>query len=250
MRIRSMQCVCVSILAAAGMAVVLPGCSSSNSSTAAVERRENTVSSIGDMRSELIKADAQVVATQQSLDIFTMQQAGNLKKNFEQFKSNVDRTESMSNKINDKGGSLSTESYAHINEWNYKARTIQDPKLRERSLEREDMAKTEHDKMVALLNDVRGFYSSYIRQLRDIEASAATDLSSGGVAGLKEEADKARETGQQLRQKMAVLDTQLNKTAQAWRTEVPLAERVQEGGAQPAGGVIPANQPVDSTHVK
>lgn len=250
MQSNKLYAACLGMLAATGMTVGLTGCSSSEA-TKAVQRREKTVDTIGDLRQDLIKADAQIVSTQQSLDRLTSQQAGDLKQSYDQFVANTDKEHSIEKKINERSSDLSAESYEHINEWNYQARTIQQDEVKQRSMQREQMSKRDHDQMVASMNDVRASYAQYTRQLDDIRMAAAADLSPDGLAGLRAQADKTESTGQQLRQKMASLDSTLNRVAMAWRTQVPLAERVKdEGAAQPAGtrmqGETPANQPIDS----
>ena len=238
-----------------GSLTVMTGCSS-DEGAAAVSRRVDTVDGINDMRKDLTRADAQVVATQQTLDRLSTQRAGDLEKTYKQFRSDVDRDESMSNRINGRASALTSDSYRQINEWNYQSRTIRDEHLRQKSLEQEAAAKKDHDEMVAGLNDLRGAYTNYIRALQDIETFAANNLTPQGLAQLSDQRSAAADLAQQLRHKLATLDGRLDQLAGAWQTNVPLAQRITEQGiAVPAGSamrekdedsIVPANSPVSS----
>lgn len=235
------QTVGTGILAAAMGAVFIGGCSSTSgpAPTAAVQSRVNTVETIDEMRADLRRADAHIVLTQQSLDNLASQQAGDLTKTFDRFKSDVDKNEAYNTRINARANTLSAESYRHINDWNAQAQTIRDESLRQRSLERESQAKKEHDEMVMALNDLRGIYPTYIRQLQDVETYISNDLTPQGVATLKDQKQKVADAAQQLRQRMATLDQQLSRMASTWQSDVPLANRVRQEEARPAGDVIP-----------
>ena len=236
--------------------LLIAGCGSSDSGKAAVNRRLSTVDSIQDMRLELARADEQVVQTQQVLDRLATQRAGDLEKTYKQFKTEITRNEAMGNQINSRASALTSDSYRQINEWNYQSRIIRDEQLRQKSLEQGEMARKQHDEMVAALNDLRGAYTNYIRALEDIEIFAANNLTPQGLAELGDQRARAAELARDLRQKMAVIDGRLDRMAGAWRPNVPLAERIRSGDAMPASirleqrsifeEGIPANSPVST----
>lgn len=250
MRISTVRGAGLSLVVAAGLVGVV-GCSHSedpNSPKAAMERREKTVSDIDNMRDELKKADAQIVATQQSLDRLSSQQAGDLSATYKQFSQDVSKNRSQAERINGQADSLAIASYRQMNDWNYQARTIRNDQLKQESLKQEVDARKNQEAMVAALNDVRASYLQYVRQLTDIDTFAAADLTPKGVAGLSSETQKANETADALRMKLARLDGRLGTLATAWSTNAPLSARLTpEELAQPAGSTqSPANAPADS----
>ena len=236
---------CLGLAVAAGLSVAVVGCSTQHSSDkAAVERREKAVNSVDDLRTDLKRADAQVVTTQQSLQRLSTQQVGDLKPTYNNYVKEISRNRSINESLDGRSRALSSEASKHVNEWYSQANTIQTDSLRQKSLERERQARREQDETLRAVNDVRGMYSQYIGQLNDIATYAANDLTPSGLAGMRDQVQRSEQLGQDLRNRMAQLDVRLDRLATAWATDVPLAAAAERESAQPAGGTMP---PADRT---
>lgn len=246
MRRHMVRSTCLALAVAAGLSVGVVGCSSSPSKTA-MDNRIKTVNTIDDMRGELTKADSQVVVTQESLNRLSTQRAGNLSDTYKDYSGNISKNQSQLEKINNLSGNLTTQSYRQINDWSYQARTIDDPSMRQKSLQEETTARKQQEQMVAALTDVRASYDNYIRELQDISTFASANLTPTGLSDLGKQSQKANEAAEVLRTKFAVLDSKLGTLAQAWQVNVPLASRLEDQKAKPAGATMePANTPADT----
>lgn len=236
---------CLGLAVAAGLSAAVVGCSTQHSSDkAAVERREKAVDTVDDLRTDLKRADAQIVTTQQSLQRLSTQQAGDLKPTYNNYVKEVSRNRSINESLDGRSRDLASEASRHVNEWDYQARTIQTETLRQKSLDREQQARREQEDTIRAVHEVRGMYSQYIGQLNDIATYAGNDLTPSGVAGMHDQVQRSEQLAQDLRNRMAQLDVRLDRLATAWRTDVPLAAAVSGREAQPAGGTMP---PADRT---
>jgi hypothetical protein len=212
----------------------------------AVDRRVSKVETIDNLRDDLKRADADIVASQQSLERLSTQQAGDLQRTYADFRSNVNRVEASQRRIDGRTSDLASESYRTVSDWDYRARTIEDQQLRQQSIQRGQQAQQEHEQLVAQLNDLRQQHAQYLRQLRDVQTYVAQDLTPRGLQAVNQQTQQLAQHAQQLRQQLSQTDARLEQTARAWRTDVPLADR-----ARPAGGelqndrVVPANRPID-----
>lgn len=255
--------VCLGLAVAAGLSAAVVGCSSHRGADrAAVERREKAVDTVSDIRDDLKRADSQIVMTQQSLQRLSTQQAGDLKPTYNDFRGELSRNRAINERLDGRSRDLSMEASRHVNEWDYRARTIQTENLRQRSMQREEQARREQEETIKAVNDVRGMYTQYIRQLEDISTYAANDLTPRGVNGMRDQVQRAEQTAQDLRNRMAQLDVRLDRLATSWRSDVPLAVKVSgDDSAQPAGSnlpsdnstppapqPVPSDQPVDRDH--
>lgn len=238
------MCLCVAV--AAGVSAAVVGCSTQHSSDkAAVERRDKAVSTVDNLRTDLKRADSQVVTTQQALQRLSTQQAGDLKPTYDNYIKEVSRNRSINESLDGRARNLSDEASRHVNEWDYQARTIQTDALRQKSLDREQQARREQEDTIHAVNEVRGMYTQYIRQLNDIATYAANDLTPKGVAAMHDQVQRADQMAQELRNRMAQTDVRLDRLASSWRTDVPLAVTASDKeSAQPAGGNVP---PADQT---
>lgn len=236
MRHGAIQRACLGVIVATGL-VAWVGCESS-SEKAAVERRIKTVDSVEDMRQQLQDADGQISVTQTTLKRLSTQQAGDLRPTYDEFRKDIDRNQSILNKMSGKANAISRDTARHLNEWGYEARTLQSEDLQQQSLQRQEQLREEQDQVQKAINEFRGAYTHYIRQLEDISAYAAQDLTPQGVRRLSDQTSQSDETASNLRQQLVQLDRQLSQMATTWNMSIPLAEREGVEEAAPAGAEI------------
>lgn len=237
--------ICLGLAVVAGLSVAVVGCSTHHEGSAAVDRREKAVDTVGDLRTDLKRADDQVGITQESLHRLAAQRAGNLKPSYESLIDGIDKNKSMNEKIASRSMDLATIGSEHVNAWDIGARGIESDALRQESLNREQQARDAQQRTLNSVNDLRGMYTQYIRQLEDLATYAGNDLTPRGVAALGGQTQRADQLAQELRDRMAQVDVRLDQLAQGLRMDTPLAARAttSESG-QPAGGTMP---PADRT---
>ena len=238
---RAVGRICLCMAAAAGISVAVVGCSSQHSSDkAAVERREDAVKTVDHLRTDLKRADSQIITTQQALQRLSTQQAGDLKSTYDKFVDEVSRNRSLSESMEGKSRKLASTAGEHISQWDYSARALGNEQLRQTSISRSEQARQEQVQTLQGVNDVRAMYTRYIRQLDEIAAYTANDLTPRGVAGMHDQVQRTDQMAQDLRGQMAQVDLGLERMAASWQSDAPLAATATDReSAQPAGGTMP-----------
>jgi len=238
---RAVGRICLCVAAAVGVSAAVVGCSTQHSSDkAAVERREKAVKTVDDLRTDLKRADSQVVSTQQALQRLSTQQAGDLKPTYNKYVDEVSRNRSIKESIDGKSRDLAAKASEHVSDWDYRARALNNEQFRQTSLSRSEQARRDQVQTLEGVNEVRAMYSRYIQQLNDVAAYAGNDLTPRGVASMHDQVQRLDQMSQDLRGRMAQVDLGLDRMATSWQSDTPLAATVSEReSAQPAGGTMP-----------
>lgn len=240
----------LAVIAAAALAVGVIGCSSSPPPTPRagglqpVETRMSAISAVDQMKADLRAIDGQIKLNQASLASLANQQFGDLRPAYNTFQQNVATTETLGNQLNQDANRVSGKSYEYVSNWDYNAREIRDPAMRDGSMSRQEQARKEQASIVSQMNSLHGAYVQYVQNLRDAQMFAANDLTPEGMKQLRDHATKVNESAKNLRQTIANIDGDLTAMASSWGTDV--SEPAEWGGgskATPAGGMMPADSP-------
>lgn len=240
----------LAVIAAAALAVGVIGCSSTPAPAPKaggmepVDTRMTAISAIDRTQNDIKTADAQIKVNQASLHALIDQQYGDLRPTYNAFAQNVAKTEALGNQLNQNASQVRAKSYEYVVNWDYRAREIQDPSMRDASLARQDQAQKDQEKVVTQMNTLHGAYYKYLQSLRDAQAFAANDLTPDGMKALRTHAATVNDNAKALRETLAQIDGKLTTLADAWRTDV--SEPAEWGGgpkATPAGGMMPADSP-------
>ncbi|SNB44755.1 DUF2959 family protein [Geobacter sp. DSM 9736] len=151
-------------------------------------------------QTDMKQAVVQVDATTASLETLIKPDQVALQKAFDEYKDNVDKMESVANKINKNDTELRNEGREYFSELQQKEMNYTDPKLREASSERRTDMNQVYSKVPQASSNVKDSLTPYLAQLKQIQTYLTSDLTPKGIEAMRPVAQKAIQDGQALKQ--------------------------------------------------
>lgn len=236
---------CLGVAVAAGTVAVV-GCTSSPESKQ-MERRTSAIDTTGKLRKTLSEAYMQVQATEVQLAQLSGQEVGNLDNTYSSLRNNISKNRSLNEKIASSAQDLNTQTTQQLADWSYEGRTISDENLRQKSVTRQEEVSHQQSGITQQVAEARAAYTRYIRQLDDIAAYAAQDLTPRGMVDMRAQTQQANQAADNVKKQFMMLDGRLDQFAEAWGYDIPLS-RAQAAGAnvdattQPSAPPTPSNK--------
>jgi hypothetical protein len=186
-------------------AAFLGGCA-----TTGMDRSVKTSNSIQEVDSEIRKMIVQIDATGSSLDSLVMAQKPDLKKPFESYSDHVAKLDHEGKKTLKRIDEMKSNSKEYFAEWEKQGDTFTNPQIRELSEERRTRLAGIYAQVPAAGIGIRGAYTAYITDLKEIQLFLSNDLTPRGIESIDPVARKTvqdRETLKaSLRPLIAALD--------------------------------------------
>ena len=225
------------------LSVLGVGCTSTKHATA-VHNRTDAVNALGDMRTDLQKADAQVRTTQMALHDLVDQQSGDLRPSYNTFSSNVDKTIAMNEQIQSRNNAVTNTAFEYLNGWNFQPQSIYDQQVRQDSITHQQQSMKQYTGLLSTTSEVQTAFSMYCQQLQDWRSYCASNLTGDGMKRLQAQTARIDDSAKSLRQRLGTLDSRANQLASSWESYIaPKMTTQPPAGAQPAGSSIsPLNE--------
>lgn len=158
---------------------------------------------------EIDKYTAQLDKTEQVLSSVAQAKGDELKKQYKSFTKEVDslgkaqgRVTSAIRQLDSKGNEYKLSSEQTVN-------NINDPELKQASVERKSKLGQDYESIVAKLIDIDGQLQPFMRNLRDLEAFLGADLRPANVNNAAGKIERSSEAAGDLRNRIADVQTGL-----------------------------------------
>ena len=229
MRQRSTVLVLFASMLAAGSG--LTGCA-----TTGAERAAKATNSMQTVENEYRQVNAQVDATNASLQDLISPNQTDMKKALEGYKTNVAKMEKLGKQVDKQSAEMNAQGQNYFAEWEKHGNTFADPQMRQLSEERRLQLRDVFAQIPQASVGVKGSLQSYLTEIRDIEKFLSNDLTPKGVETITPVAQRARQEGEALK-------TSVNPVLAAiGRAKTAMAQGGPTSGAA-AGGQQPGEQP-------
>jgi chromosome segregation ATPase len=195
--------------------IILAGCETNGGRQARVARKADT--SLEDTRQELVKTDQQVNRALAAMDQLEAQPR-DLRQAYRAFTSEVDETAKQSKDARKQAEEMREQWREYITDWEQSIDRIRSPEVRARAVDRRQAVREEYNQIRDVARELEAAYEPFLRNLRDIERTLSLDLTNQGVATAGPAFEAARQSGQQLRQRIDQFIAQLDTTV-AQRTK-------------------------------
>jgi chromosome segregation ATPase len=207
------------------MALVMAGaagCSSGegkSSSGGSTEQGKKAVESFTKTKEALAKGQKQVDAVIASINQLSSGKdlAGANKK----FNSSVADLKKSGEAARKRYEEMSKKQAAFVEKWQKEMSKLTDPNLKSTLEQRRAAVSANFDKVKAAAAGVKDAYQPFMAQLGEVQKTLAVDLTPQTVAGIKPTLDKAVASGQNLKQKIAALQGELNAIESGLSSAVP-----------------------------
>lgn len=189
----------------AALLLTIPlGCSSTGRASESVAA-SNTLQNSHD---QVTKSIDLISKTIEQLDALST--TDTLADTFKQYTSTIKSITDASDKIKKRWNELELQSQQYVARWEQELATVQNPQVRAGMEERKKRVKDDYDKIIASAREAYDAYQPFINDLQEIQRALAFDLTPSGVASLQPAIIEAKNTGQNLNQKLQTLQQDLS----------------------------------------
>ncbi len=152
-------------------------------------------------------------------------QGGDLREPFRQYTKAVDRLASAAQKTEATGDRMAKENTAYLASWDKTLQTIDYQHIRELSQARKEEVAERFRAVNQQYQESEQAVQPLIAYFRDIRTALAADLTSGGMASLKEIVENAGRNAAKVQTALAALEKELNNSGTKLSSLVPQTEQ-------------------------
>lgn len=196
-------------LSCSAVIAMLAGCETNGGRQAKVARKADT--SLADTRQELVKADQQVNRTLAAMAQL-QSQPRDLRQAYRAFTGEVSETRKQSEDAREQAQKMREQWRVYINDWEQSIDQIRSPEVRAGAVDRRQAVREEYNQIREVAREFEQAYEPFLRDLRDIERTLGLDLTMDGVTAAQPAFEAARQSGEQLRQRIDQFIGQLDTT--------------------------------------
>lgn len=149
-----------------------------------VKRQENVERSLDDVKQELIGTRSQLDKTLVSLTALVNSSAGDVKKSYSQYASDVNALKRQADTLQKSREELRTRREKWVNAWQKSYRDIQNPELKRVSEERRSQVVSRFDEIRRSYDAAADAFTPLLRDLEDVRMAAGNDLTPRGIAAI------------------------------------------------------------------
>lgn len=152
--------------------------------TTGMDRSVKASNSIRDVDSEIRKMMVQIDVTSASLDSVVVAGNPDLKKSFDRYSDNVSRLESEGKRVTKRTEEMKAHSKEYFSEWEKEGDAFTNQEIRELSAERRNKLAEIYARVPAAAAGIKGTYTAYLTDLKEIQKYLSTDLTPKGVEAI------------------------------------------------------------------
>ena len=141
---------------------------------------------------------------------------------FKKYSAAVTKLESMADDVRDHATAMRAQGTAYFKVWDEELAKIQNEDVHSRSLERKNAVAARFEKVRASYAQTSTEFAPFMADLKDIRRALATDLTSGGIASVKDLASKANSKVPPLRASLIGLSTDFRSLGVSLSTTTPV----------------------------
>lgn len=175
----------------AAVTVFSAGCSSSPSSSKNYNRAGKASTSLQDTAVSIDKGEVQIDAVLVALSDLVNNPGSDLKPQFKQFESSVDKLSSLAKEVREQAAAMQEKGAAYFQQWDADLATIQDEDIRSRSTARKNAVAARFDRVRSSYATTNATFAPFMSRLTDVRTALTTDLTSGGLSSIRSAADQA-----------------------------------------------------------
>lgn len=169
-----------------GTVSLIGGCASTG-----MQRSAKASTSIRDVDSELRKFVVQCDTTAASLDSLIKPEQGDLKKSFNKYSDQLAKLDHEGKRVVKRLDEMKSHSSEYFSEWEKQGDAFTNPEIRELSEDRRAKLAEIYDRVPKAGAGVKGAYTSYLTNLREIQKFLSNDLTPKGIESITPVASKA-----------------------------------------------------------
>jgi chromosome segregation ATPase len=153
----------------------------------------------------------QLDKTERALSSVSQAQGRDLRKRYESFSKEVDKLEEAQKHATSDVDEMKSMGTKYFSSWDASIAQMSDPELRRASTERRSKVMKDHDELAAALSDIRRQLQPFMRNLHDLKAFLAADLSHANVGKAGEMIQASQDDAQALKDKIVGVQTTLKQ---------------------------------------
>lgn len=161
------------------LAAALVGCA-----TTAVERQEQTVSSVANTRKEMLDIRGQIDRTLTSLHALVNASPNDLRKTYQQYAKNVEAMQKDAAAMDKHARAMEKQTGDYLAGWQRAQSEIQNPELRDVTGQRRELMTHSFQRIQSAFRDARREVTPFLTRLEDIRRAVANDLTVVGVSAV------------------------------------------------------------------
>lgn len=193
----------VSLFAAAVAAGFVTGCATNNYNKSA-----DTGAALTKSADMITKGSAQIDSSLAALNDLVSNPQPDLRNQYQAYVAAVDALDATSKNVASENEAMKTEGAAYFDEWDKEIATIQNEDIRSRSEARRSEVAARFVRISAQYDETRNAFLPYMSDLRDVQKYLSNDLTSGGLAAIKDVAAKATADAAPVKESLASLSEQ------------------------------------------
>jgi len=161
------------------LATALVGCA-----TTAVERQEQTVSSVASTRKEMLDIRGQIDRTLTSLHALVNASPNDLRKAFQQYAKNVEAMQKDAAAMDKHARAMEKQTGDYLAGWQRAQSEIQNPELRDVTGQRRELMTHSFQRIQSAFREARREVTPFLMRLEDIRRAVGNDLTAVGVSAV------------------------------------------------------------------
>lgn len=161
------------------LAAALVGCA-----TTAVERQEQTVSSVASTRKEMLDIRGQIDRTLASLNALVNASPNDLRKAYQQYAKNVEAMQKEAAAMDRHARAMEKQTGDYLAGWQRAQSEIQNPELRDVTGQRRELITHSFQRLQSAFREARREVTPFLTRLEDIRRAVANDLTVVGVSAV------------------------------------------------------------------
>ena len=198
-KIRLLTC-----LSAVALAVgLVTGCASDN-----YQKGAGTATALKHSSELIAKGSTQIDDSLAALNDLVSNPQTNLTQQFNTYTTSVDNLDATAKDVACKNDAMQAQGAAYFAGWDKEIATMQNEDIRNRSETRRNEVSARFASISQQYADARTAFQPFMSDLRDVQKSLATDLTSGGLAAIKDTAAKSTRDAVPLKETLARLSDQ------------------------------------------
>lgn len=165
---------------------MITGCASDNYKNSA-----NTAATLNHSSDMIAKGSTLIDATLADLNDLIANPNPDLRKQFDRFNDTVDRLNVSVRDVIREAGEMKAQGANYFARWDVESAQIQNEDIRSRSESRRNQVAARFDRISQQYDETKTAFQPFVSDLRDVQKFLSTDLTSGGLAAIKDVAAKA-----------------------------------------------------------
>lgn len=143
---------------------------------------------------------------------------------FKKYSEAVSKLESLADDVRTRATAMREQGAAYFKVWDQELAKIQNEDIHSRSMERKNAVAARFDKVRFSYTQASTEFAPFMADLKDIRRALATDLTSGGIASVKDLASKAHSKVPPLRASLIDLSTDFKSLGVSLSSKTPVKD--------------------------